>query len=242
MPYKIEDGAIFIADAHANAKRKHFWDFLCEIEADNINPNGLFLMGDMFDLLVGEVDISCEESKKYIQKLDFLAQRFPIYYFEGNHDFNLSNLFLHVKVFSFKAQPVLFESKMGNVLLSHGDNFEDIFYKCYTYFIRNRLTCRILNFIDKNLNHIIYKKILSNQRKKNICKKIENFEDKMRKKIKNYPKNNIKAIFEGHYHQNKTFTCKSLIYRNFSSFACEKSYFILNFKDDIVLKEIKFKI
>ncbi|MBS9778960.1 MAG: UDP-2,3-diacylglucosamine diphosphatase [Campylobacteraceae bacterium] len=241
MPFKIEDGAIFVSDAHENEKRRVLWDFLCEIEKENIKPSGLFLMGDIFDLLVGEVEISCKQMEKYIQKLDALAQKFPIYYFEGNHDFNLHNLFLHVKVFSFASQPVEFESELGKVLLSHGDRFEDICYIFYTHFIRNHLTCKILNFIDKNLNHIIYKKILSDQDKKNICTKIKNFEDKIGKKIEKYPKDNAKAIFEGHYHQNKTFTCKGLIYRNFSSFACEKSYFIFNHKNKIIFDEIKFK-
>ncbi len=229
MLHKVENGAVFIADAHENEQRDDFWQFLLLVEKGDIKPSSLFLMGDIFDLLVGEVELTHKFAKKYIDKLEFLAKRFPIYYFEGNHDFNLKPLFLHVKVFSFFEQPQVFKTPLGDILLSHGDQYEDFSYKIYTYVIRNKFTCKVLNALNNLTNGYLHVEILNSQKHKKICQKIDNFQDKIDNKLKFYPTKNIKAIFEGHYHQNRKFVYKDLIYYNFSSFACDKSYFVVQF-------------
>ncbi|PID48187.1 MAG: UDP-2,3-diacylglucosamine hydrolase [Proteobacteria bacterium] len=242
MPPKIKDGAIFIADAHENEKRGFLWEFLCEIERENIKPSSLFLMGDMFDLLVGQIQSTHGFAREYIQKLDHISQEIPVYYFEGNHDFNLKTLFSNVKVFSIQDQPAIFQSKAGNILLSHGDSYEDIKYKIYTFLIRNNFICKALNLINEISNHIFCNKIISHQHTKNICKKIDNFQEKISLKLPKYNLENTKAIIEGHYHQNQSFMYKNILYFNLASFACSKSYFVANFSDGISFDEIKFKV
>ncbi|EAH5875068.1 UDP-2,3-diacylglucosamine diphosphatase, partial [Campylobacter coli] len=47
-------------------------------------------MGDIFDLLIGEISATHEFAKPYIKLLEELALKMEIIYLEGNHDFNLA--------------------------------------------------------------------------------------------------------------------------------------------------------
>lgn len=218
----IQEGALFIADAHDNEKRVFFWDFLLFIK-DNPPPQ-LFLMGDMFDLLVGDVSYGVKKYQPYISLLEEIATRCEVYYFEGNHDFNLSKLFLHVKIFPIDQQPLLATLPNGQTIaLLHGDKYGDRLHRCYTRLIRNTSVLKGLNALDILLGRGISRAIEANQRKKKLCAPIATFETLIENKLRRYPQTSF--IAEGHYHQNRQFTFNSLTYVNFSSFACNQSYF-----------------
>lgn len=220
----IKEGALFIADAHESSSRSYFSNFLDEI-AQNPPPQ-LFLMGDMFDLLVGGIDYGVQKYQAYIERINALSKRCEVYYLEGNHDFNLSSLFLHVKVIPIAMQPIVGKFPDGKqCLLSHGDKYGGLVHGLYTAWIRNASVLRFLGFIDKHSNNIISKTIENNQQKKKLCFPISFFHALVEKKLEHYPLTNIAYVAEGHYHQNKSFTCKGITYINFSSFACNQSYF-----------------
>ncbi|HEC1767495.1 TPA: metallophosphoesterase, partial [Campylobacter lari] len=103
----IKENAIFIADAHENENRRGFWEFLQTLKNKKIQTPQLFLMGDIFDLLIYEVKATHDFAKAYINLLEELADEIEIIYLEGNHDFNLTKFFKKVKVFSIKQQPLL---------------------------------------------------------------------------------------------------------------------------------------
>lgn len=241
MPLKIEDGAIFIADAHENPKRKDFDTFLTALENGTIKASQLFLMGDIFDLLVGDISFTCKENATYIQRLDALATKLPIYYFEGNHDFNLSKLFLHVKVFSFKEQPTVFSTPYGEVLLLHGDRYGGVAYRVYVALIRSKTVLFFLNWLDFLVKNRISFEIIEKLSRKKICKKVDNFKDIISSKLRYYNTLGVVGIFEGHYHQNKNYLFNGLIYRNFSSFACDKSYFVVQLSSGIKFTQEKLR-
>jgi len=100
----IQEGALFIADAHDSDERSFFFDFLLHVKQNP--PPQLFLMGDMFDLLVGSVVHGVKQYQHYIDLIDEIGKSCEVYYFEGNHDFNLSKLFLHVNVIPLQEQPL----------------------------------------------------------------------------------------------------------------------------------------
>ncbi len=241
MHLKLQDGAIFIADAHENEKRRFFWDFLCELEKEHIKPSQLFLVGDMFDLFIGGANNTEAFALPYVKKLEKLANNFPIYYLEGNHDFNLKKYFKRVKVFNIDKQPLRIGGVDGDILLSHGDCYCGVGYKLYTSFIRYPFVVKILNYIDERLNGVIVKKILRDQFKKNLCRDIENFEEIISKKLASYPTENVSFVLEGHYHQNKKFSYKNFIYQNFSSFACDKSYFVVKCAQGMKITQTKLR-
>ena len=200
---KIKNGAIFIADAHENDKRDKFYHFLKKIESKEIITPQLFLMGDMFDLLIGEVKYSVNRYQKYIDLIDKIALHVEVIYFEGNHDFSLANLFQNLTVIPIQLQPMIFNLQDDTlVYLSHGDKYGGFIHTAYTKVIRSHFLLKILNFIDMKKDNFISKKIQSNQHKKNLCTKIDKFEEIIRDKIPYYKAKNSSYIVEGHYHQN----------------------------------------
>lgn len=231
----IKSGAIFIADAHENGEnRKDFKRFLQQIESKQIKTEQLFLMGDMFDFLAGGVKYAMEKYKNEIEIIEKIAQNIEVFYFEGNHDFNLQKVFRHAKTLSIKGQPLLFLNSDLKIVLSHGDLFGGFWYGVYTKFIRSPLTLFLGNLID--INGWISRKILQSQHSKKLCRAIDNFEQKITAKIERYKEGDF--IVEGHYHQNKTFSVKDKKYTNFASFACKKVYYVF---DDLKFKEVHFK-
>ncbi len=237
---EIKEGALFISDAHDNAKRKGFYQFLKEIQTSKTKPPQLFFMGDMFDLLVGEIEHTVKQYQETINLINELSYEIEIIYFEGNHDFNLKKLFPQVKVIPITKQPKLFIFKNNIISLCHGDIYEDEHYLRYTKIIRNHTLLNLLNLFNKSFNNFISKKILLKQEQKYICKKQSFFYSFIKQKLQKYDIGDSKINFvcEGHHHQNEEFVFGSLRYKNFSSFACDKSYYQISFTDKIIFKEL----
>ena len=218
----IKEGALFVADAHDSSERTFFFDFLVHINENP--PPQLFLMGDMFDLLVGSVRYGVQKYQRYIDLIEEIGKRCEVYYFEGNHDFNLSKLFKHVMVIPIEQQPCEGMLPSGKTcLLLHGDKYGSFMERCYTKIIRNQGVLAVLNGFDTLFDSVISKKIQKDQCKKRLCKRIDNFTTQIQQKLHLYPK--AEVIAEGHYHQNIDFMVSETHYINFSSFACNQSYF-----------------
>ncbi|MDR2081129.1 MAG: UDP-2,3-diacylglucosamine diphosphatase [Campylobacteraceae bacterium] len=217
MSLEIKDGALFVADAHENGKnRTLFSKLLRMIKSGEIAAAQLFLMGDMFDLLVGGAKKTERLFKNEIEALEEIGQKIEVFYFEGNHDFNLGRIFSSVKVISLKKQPILFESGCGLFKLAHGDLGGTLGYKFYTALIRNPFLIAVLNLFD--CYGLISNSILKRLEKKELCNKIENFENIAAKKTLFYY--GCDFVAEGHYHQNQSFVSKKRMYINLGAFAC----------------------
>ena len=216
----INEGAIFIADSHYNTQRNELVDILEQIINGSISTTQLFLMGDIFDFLCSEADYFVKINQKPIDMINQISKKLEVFYFEGNHDYNLQPLFPHVKVFKRERQPVLFLSQNNKVYLSHGDIYTDRSYNIYCSIIRNSYLLKFLNFID--FNNCITKKIESSLAKKIICKELSYFTHIVKKRISSYP--NCDIIIEGHFHQNKSILDKNVHYFNLPSAFCSKSY------------------
>ncbi|MDX1808383.1 MAG: UDP-2,3-diacylglucosamine diphosphatase [Sulfurospirillaceae bacterium] len=237
----VKEGAIFISDAHENDNRDYFWQFLLAVESKKIEATQLFLMGDMFDLLVGEVKYLRKKYQRYIDLLEKIALEIEVFYFEGNHDFVLEKIFKNVKLYKIEEQPVLFSIDEKKLLLLHGDKYGGQRHMLYTSIIRNKTVLKTLNFFDSISRNYISKKILNKLLKKNICTEIDAFEHIIRAKIKKFINIDTDIIAEGHYHQNKNFNVNNIKYINFPSFACNQSYFIVQFSSNMKFVENKLR-
>lgn len=178
-------------------------------------------MGDIFEYLFGGITYSIKRNQHIIDKLNLLSLKYEVYYFEGNHDFNLKNIFPNMIVFALEAQPVLFMRDNKKVLVSHGDWDENIGYKIYCKVIRNPCVLKVLNLVDRIIDNKISKKIILNQMGKNKCYKIDNFEEKIKNKISKLDAN---EVIEGHYHQDKKFHFDNKLYINLPAFVCTKIF------------------
>jgi len=210
-PISLEDGALFVADAHyQKGLREEFGAFLDELLLKP--PPQLFLMGDIFDLLVGDIPSTIVMNEPVVTKLQKLSKMCECHYFEGNHDFNLRFVFPDMQVYLREAQPAIFIAKDKRVALSHGDLYVDKRYDRYIDLIRKGWVLKVLRLL--NINDWIVREIQRYNASKNLCQRIENFENIIAQKRLHYP--DVDLIVEGHFHQNYF----SQSYINLPSFAC----------------------
>ena len=239
----IKDGAIFIGDAHENVNRDGFLKFLRAIDSGEIKqPPQIFLLGDMFDFLTGEGKYTREFYAEHLGLIDKISEKIEIFYFEGNHDFRLSNLFKKtreicdghemqsgkgVMVYDICAQPANFKTISGeHVQIAHGDIFLPFIDKYALRFLRLRWFLKFMNALDLILNFKISKAILDKLTKKNLHYKIPNFKELISKHIQGFEAD---IVIEGHYHQGELFDIYDRFYVNLPCFACEQSYFVVEY-------------
>lgn len=235
----IKENAIFIADAHENENRHGFWDFLQALKDKKIQAPQLFLMGDIFDLLIYEVKATHGFAKAYIDLLEELTDEIEIIYLEGNHDFNLAKFFKKVKVFSIKQQPLLCEFQDKTLVkLAHGDIFLKPFLQFCLKSLRNHYLLFFLNFLNIINKEKITQKILKNQNKKQLIRKIPHFSTLVKERLKHY---NIGFVIEGHYHQDVFLEYENIKYLNLATFAYKESFFVVKYEPEIRFHKIELK-
>jgi len=215
----IQDNAIFIADAHYNAKRTQLYKLLRLLQNGTLSCSQIFLMGDIFDFLSSEIKYFKFVNKKVIRLINDLSNQYEIIYLEGNHDFNLKELFPNIKVISRDMQPIYIQNKDHKIALAHGDIFTPFLYNLYTSIIRNHVFMKLINLID--INNFLSKKVETKLMGKKICHKQNNFLEFVSNRRKYYDSlSKVDLIIEGHFHQGY----QSKNYINLPSLACDNRY------------------
>ena len=223
MSLNIKDDTIFIADSHYNINRQELKSLLLDIKSQKLKTSQLFLMGDIFDFLSNEIDYFIEQNQEVINLINQLSKTIEIIYLEGNHDFNLENIFLNTKVISRENQPFICNYKDKKVALAHGDIFTPLSYNIYTKIIRNSFVLNLLNFID--INNWLTIKVNNWLKQKDICNKCNDFKKFAKTRINLYKQYNVELIIEGHFHYGE----QEDNYINIPSLACDKkSYSLIN--------------
>jgi len=229
---EIQEGAFVISDAHYSYKRPELLEFFKAIESKKLQPTQLFLMGDIFDALFGSIEKTIQNNQELIDIINNISLTIEVIYLEGNHDFNLTKIFPHVKVFSITQQPLTCSYQNKKIFLAHGD-FDGAFgYQVYTALIRNKIILKFLNLFDE----YILKQLDKHLSKKDDCQELSWFEGFIKKRIST--KYECDYFIEGHFHQNKHISLENTEYINLAAFACNQRYFTVEFsKDKKFLKE-----
>ncbi len=230
---EIKDGAFLISDAHYSHKRPQLLAFFKDIKNKKLNPTQLILMGDIFDLLFGGVARTIQRNSEVVDLINEISMDIEVVYIEGNHDFNLKQVFKNAKVFTITEQPIEVILEHKKAYLAHGDFNSPLGYKIYTSIIRNRFVLFVLNFINILFNNLILKKLDNYLDKKDDCKKIENFESIVKSRIEN--RFECEYFIEGHFHQDSTLKLKTTTYINLGAFACNQRYFVVKFANKELL-------
>jgi len=236
-PLQIKEGAFIISDAHYSHLRSELLYFLQDLYATKTLPPQLILMGDIFDALFGSIDFTYKQNSEMIRLVNAIAAKIEVIYLEGNHDFNLKNIFPEVKVFSIKNQPVQAVYKNKKVYLAHGDFDGDFFYRLYTSLIRSPFILFFLKYIDIFSKHAILRNLDIYLSKKNDCNTFTGFKEFVQKRLAQ--KYDCDYFIEGHFHQNSSFDIEHFYYINLGAFACNQRYFIVKSAQDIELLEEK---
>ncbi|BCX78807.1 metallophosphoesterase [Campylobacter sp. 19-13652] len=85
----LKEGAVLVADAHADFNRREFLYFLRAVNCGEIAASQLIMMGDMFDFYAPQCDFAARFAKPYLSLISQIASKIPVIYIEGNHDFCL---------------------------------------------------------------------------------------------------------------------------------------------------------
>jgi len=232
---EIEEGAFLVSDAHFSDRRPQLYAFIEAIYFEKLLPTQLIFMGDIFDTLFGGIEYTYLTNQKLINMINEISLEIEVVYLEGNHDFNLKDIFTNVKIFKISEQPVQARYKDKYIYLSHGDFDGNFGYKLYSLLIRNPIVLKVLKLIDNISNHSILNYIDNHLGEKDDCKEFADFEEFVNIRIaQNY---NFDYFIEGHFHQNKMIKFKNSIYINLAAFACNQRYFIVKSLQDKELLE-----
>lgn len=234
----IKEGAFLISDAHYSHKRPELLDFFKDIQDKKLKPTQLILMGDIFDLLIGGVSKSIRINQEMVDILNEISKKIEVIYLEGNHDFNLCDVFPDVKVFRLSEQPLACELIGKVIYLAHGDFNAGFGYKIYTSIIRNSFVLSILNLINRLFDNMILNKLDRYLDKKNDCIEIKNFKDIIKNRLDDMFE--CEYFIEGHFHQNRFIKFAEFNYFNLAAFACNQRYFIVKSTHEELFVEKQF--
>ena len=223
-PYEILEGALLVSDAHYSERRPELERFLNAVEVGSIDCPQLVLMGDIFDLLFGEVAVSHRRNAPVIETINALAGRVPVLYLEGNHDYNLSGLFPSVNVVPLKKQPLRCRFGERNLFLAHGDFNQPLPYRIYTALIRNHTIMRLLDWIDRYSAEGIVRRLDRYLDRKNDCYRISDFCTFVQAHVLPLKLPEESILIEGHYHQGVSCRFEGITYFNLGAFACGGEY------------------
>lgn len=167
----------------------------------------ILLLGDIFDLMIGNHQQYLTEFKIIFDEiLKRMTEGIKIYYFEGNHDFHLSDLFKTFCEQNSMQGRVKFIKTFWNIsinekeyLFCHGDDIEigNYSYKIYKSLINNRFmsfiadeifTYEMIKFIGDRASKISRKrntyKYSYEKESSNLKMKYREASEKLRRKLK----------------------------------------------------------
>ena len=223
---EIQDGAVFLADSHffPNDQKAHrLFDQWLEHP-----PSQIFLMGDIFHLLIPHISSSLKEHKTLLYKINSLSQKTQLFYFEGNHDFGFSHHHLpHAFLYPRILQPASFKFQDQVFLLAHGDLFISWFYEFYIQSISSAPFLSFFRILDYLTFGKLYQKIAQKVFKKPI-KPLVPSQHFISNRINQYQSHcqgiEFNQILEGHFHSDLNHFSPTIQYTAIPSFFCQKSY------------------
>lgn len=196
----------------------------------------IFLLGDIFDLLVGGDKAFFNEFGSLFEKIQkLLTQGKDIFYLDGNHDFHLEKFFKENILspnFYYSAKSLKLNINGSKYFLCHGDDIEieNPSYRIYSAIIRS-FPIKILaeEIVPFSVTKSIGDWASSRSRKKNISKYSEN-EEYIREKFRRsadlqFEKEGCDFIVSGHSHvKDKYNSEKGFVYLNNGYVPVEKTF------------------
>jgi len=223
-PLRLHEGAIFLSDAHYSFKHKELLAFLKALRAQKIQTPQLILMGDIFDLLFGDIPKTVERNQEAVDLINALSDNIEIIYLEGNHDFNLSSIFPGVTLFPIQQQPLVCRYKEQRVRIAHGDFDAPLGYRLYTSLIRSPFVLKGLSLLNRLGKQFVLNALDKKLQGKDDCQSMYTFEAYVKRHLSQQELDEVDLFIEGHYHQDVQFKIGGCLYVNLPAFACGRGY------------------
>jgi len=208
--FQLKKSAVFLSDLHVINILDDRYQFLLDFLNHSITNNAeqIFLIGDIFDLMIGnhqEYFILYKDFFNLILK-HLLAGK-EIFYFQGNHDFHIENLFqMKFRNFNnfhlFDAQAI-FNYQNKRIYISHGDELDinNISYQKYKGFIRSNLIKLAANhLVTYNTISMVAKHLANHSKRSQRNFNWDKTFNSYRNIIEKLWNNNIDVVICGHGH------------------------------------------
>ncbi len=159
QPKYIQKPSVFFSDLHVTSGQDERFELLKKfLTSDQTKlSQQIFLLGDIFDLMIGPHGEYLEEYKDFFDILaQYIGQGKTIFYFQGNHDFHIHKLFEKFQnQYQLKNnviiidEPIILEVDNKKIYLAHGDelDIDNIPYQRYKKIIRSSFAKFLANYI-----------------------------------------------------------------------------------------------
>ncbi|WP_104721978.1 UDP-2,3-diacylglucosamine diphosphatase [Helicobacter mesocricetorum] len=236
----IKENAIFIADSHHHSLYRNTLDDFFQSLLP-LSKRQIFLMGDIFDFLVGDIAQCLKDNQKTLNILEQLSLKHEIYYLEGNHDFLLHKIPLlkNIHCFSIQSQPICCILNQKKAYLAHGDILLSWHYKLYTALMRQRITIAFLNLFKNFLYPALITHLKAKTLKESPKDSSHFITQRILDYIKQYDIQQHSYIIEGHFHLNKHIKFHTINYIGLPLFACKKKYFVVEYENNYLSLKMK---
>lgn len=248
----------FISDVHIHRPNDEaanlFMEFLDRCVSEKANR--VFLLGDIFDVLVGPYLEYEEKYRSIFKKLKLLLDDgLEIYYFEGNHDFHLGRFFENLKeedprrtaIRYVKGELHIKTAQGLDAHISHGDDMEieNVSYKIYKKVVNNRFVELLLEqILSFKFMEKLGRKASADSRKRNqklYSKNVQ--ENTTRKKFRRSAEIlseliNVDVIIAGHSHCKDDYQLSNGTRYMNNGYALESQTYICSDEDGIRFVEI----
>jgi len=202
---ELSEDAVFVADSHWRANDEEL--LVC---LDSLQSSQVLLMGDIAQMLVGNLATSRESNKALLERIKKLSEHSCVYWFEGNHDFGLEALTHNlpkVKFIPRTHQPLIASFQGKIVSLAHGDLFLNKRYRIYISVLNSRFGLGVLRGVDWLSRGWVYRTLQTSIDSKHIRAFKGEYEGFCMRRIESYKKYFLRrynttpqAIIEGHFH------------------------------------------
>ncbi len=138
---KLKQHYLFISDVHLQDDTCNTTAALFNfLQRDVPQAEGLFILGDFFDLWLG--DDNQQPFKNTLEKLHQASLHTPIYFMRGNHDFLVGDALANSAGFTLLPDPYVMTLFNQRLLLTHGDLLcsQDQAYQRYRRIIQHPIS------------------------------------------------------------------------------------------------------
>lgn len=201
----MDKPTLIIADLHLSDHTPKLNQLFHQFLQDWQNKaNALYILGDLFEVWMGDDDNS-ETAKQVAIALKNFSHQVPIYFIAGNRDFLLGKHYAQQANFTLLPEHQILSINQHTILLTHGDEMctEDVSYQRYRRIIRKKMLQKIFLLLPLSIRQ----RIANNIRHASIQKKQQSnsyqisdvTEQGVATISQQYP--NIDTIIHGHTHR-----------------------------------------
>ncbi len=200
----MQDETLFIADLHLDSSHPEISKlFLGFLDTDARKSDALYILGDLFEVWLGDDDNNPEHRKVIKAIKQLTSQGTSVYIQHGNRDFLIGSRFESLTGCQLLPDPSVIELYGNRILLMHGDLLctDDIDYQQFRQQVRDP------DWIRKTLQLPLKKreqiaKNLRKQSQQHTQTKPEDIMDVNPDTVKQYMQdNNTPMLIHGHTHR-----------------------------------------